>query len=134
MQMAVKKAAPAAGLTQGLSEFLAGITYDQLPEPVVARTEELFLDWLASALASRGARPITVMEQFAGTMGPQTGPAEIFTSRKRTSPFFAALVNGAASHFVEQDDCTTARCCIPGRWCFRRYWRRRRRSMRAGRN
>ena len=114
MQMAVKKAAPAAGSTQGLSEFLAGITYDQLPEPVVARTEELFLDWLASALASRGARPITVMEQFAGTMGPQTGPAEIFTSRKRTSPFFAALVNGAASHFVEQDDLHNSSVLHPG--------------------
>jgi len=114
MQMAVKKAAPVAGSTQGLSRFLAAITYEQLPEAVVARTEELFLDWLVSALASKGARPIAVMEQFAGTMGPQAGPAEIFTSRKRTSPFFAALVNGAASHFVEQDDLHNSSVLHPG--------------------
>jgi 2-methylcitrate dehydratase PrpD len=37
-------------------------------------------------------------------MGPKDGPSEILVSRQRTSPLFAALVNGAASHVVEQDD------------------------------
>ncbi|HSQ04856.1 MAG TPA: MmgE/PrpD family protein, partial [Burkholderiales bacterium] len=37
-------------------------------------------------------------------MGPRDGPSEMLTSRKHTSPLFVALVNGAASHFVEQDD------------------------------
>ncbi|GAC1627258.1 MAG: MmgE/PrpD family protein [Ktedonobacteraceae bacterium] len=37
-------------------------------------------------------------------MGPQDGPSEILVSRKRSSPLFAALVNAAASHVVEQDD------------------------------
>lgn len=44
--------------TQALCRFLAELTYSQLPEPVLARTEELYLDWLASALASQGAHPI----------------------------------------------------------------------------
>src|SRR5574340_1595533 len=104
MQMPVKAASPAAASpTQVLSEFLAAIRYEVLPEKVVARTEELFLDWFASALAGKGARPIAIMEKFAAAMGPGGGPAEMLTSRRRTSPLFAALVNGAASHFVEQD-------------------------------
>ena len=88
--------------------------YEDLPQPVVLRTEELFLDWFASALAGKGARPTRVMEQFAQEMGPQSGPCEILTSRRRTSPVFAALVNGAASHFVEQDDLHNSSVMHPG--------------------
>lgn len=87
-----------------LSEFLASVRYQDVPEPVIARTEDLFLDWFASAVAGKNARPTLVMERLAQSMGPTSGPAEILTSRGRTSALFAALINGAASHFVEQDD------------------------------
>jgi len=100
--------------TEALSAFLASIRYESLPEHVVARTEELFLDWLASALAGRNARPVAIIEQFANIMGPSQGPSEILTSRRRSSPFFAALVNGAASHFVEQDDLHNSSVLHPG--------------------
>ena len=49
--------------TQALCRFLAELTYSQLPEPVLARTEELYLDWLACALASQGAHPIPLFER-----------------------------------------------------------------------
>src|SRR5215218_8028089 len=105
MQTAVKaQPAEETNSTQVLAEFLASVRYESLPEAVVARTEELFLDWLASALAGRNARPIAAMEHFASVMGPASGPSEVLTSRSRSSPFFAALVNGASSHLVEQDD------------------------------
>ena len=97
-----------------LSEFLAALRYDMLPEPVVSRAEDLMLDWFASALAGRGGRPIQILERFAGTMGPENGPSEILTTRKRTSPFFAALVNAAASHYVEQDDLHNSSVLHPG--------------------
>ena len=47
-------------------------------------------------------------------MGPAQGPSEILTTRRRSSPFFAALVNGAASHFVEQDDLHNSSVLHPG--------------------
>lgn len=90
--------------TQELAEFVAGLRYDQLPPAVVARTEELFLDWAASALAAKGLHPIPQFEGFARAMGPASGPAEILVSRTRSSAFFAAWVNAASSHLVEQDD------------------------------
>ena len=92
------------GVTEELASFLANLRYEQLPPLVVERTKDLFLDWIASALAGRNARPTRVLEQFAAMMGPQDGPAEILVSRRRTSPLFAALVNAASSHVVEQDD------------------------------
>ena len=87
-----------------LSEFLAGLRYEDIPAAVVAKSEDLFLDWIASALAGKGARPTVAMERLASRMGPTGGAAEVLTSRARTSPLFAAMINGAASHFVEQDD------------------------------
>ena len=90
--------------TELLVQFLAGLQFEALPPAAVSRTEEAFLDWFGCALAGRGARPVRILEQFAATMGPLDGPSEILVSRRRTSPFFAALVNGAASHIAEQDD------------------------------
>ena len=115
MQMTAQKAAaPAASPTQTLSAFLSSIRYEDLPQAVVARTEELFLDWFASALAGKGARPVAVIDGFAAAMGPRDGVAENLLTRRRTSPFFAALVNAAASHFVEQDDLHNSSVLHPG--------------------
>ncbi len=90
--------------TETLAAFLAGLRFERLPAEVIEITKDLFLDWVASALAGRSARPVQILERFAGLMGPGDGPCEILVSRRRTSPLFAALVNGAASHVVEQDD------------------------------
>ena len=92
------------GVTRQLASSLADLRFEDLPNEVVARTEELFLDWVSSAFAGRNARPVEALERFAQTMGPDGGPSEILVSRRRSSPLFAALVNGASSHVVEQDD------------------------------
>jgi len=90
--------------TQALTGFLASLHDQQLPEAVISRTEDLFLDWLGSALASQGAQPIPLFERYAAKMGPASGPAGILVNGQTTSAYFAALVNGASSHLVEQDD------------------------------
>src|SRR5215207_7746833 len=90
--------------TQVLASFLASLRYEDLPDEVIARIEEFFLDWVASALAGKDAKPVRALEGFVRKMGPPHGPAEILVSRRRTSPLFAALVNAASSHVVEQDD------------------------------
>jgi 2-methylcitrate dehydratase PrpD len=90
--------------THALAAFLARLSLGDLPEPVLARTEDLFLDWLGSALASQGAHPIPLFERYAALMGPATGPSTILVKGKGTSAYFAALVNAASSHLVEQDD------------------------------
>jgi 2-methylcitrate dehydratase PrpD len=90
--------------TQALAGFLAELKYEQIPGHVLDRTEDLFLDWIGSGLASQGARPIPIFERYAERMGPSDGKAKILVSGRKTSAYFAALVNGASSHLVEQDD------------------------------
>ncbi|SCK60546.1 2-methylcitrate dehydratase PrpD [Variovorax sp. HW608] len=87
-----------------LATFAAGLAFERIPDAVVRRAEDLMLDWLGSVLAARLARPVRSIQRFAETMGPAEGPSEVLVSRRSTSPLFAALVNAAASHYVEQDD------------------------------
>jgi 2-methylcitrate dehydratase PrpD len=90
--------------SQALATFTAELAYASIPAPVLRRAEDLILDWLGSVLASGQARPVRSIERFAQLMGPGDGPSEVLISRRGTSPLFAALVNAAASHYVEQDD------------------------------
>jgi 2-methylcitrate dehydratase PrpD len=90
--------------SQELARFAAELKAEDIPATVLRRTEDLFLDWTASALAGKGAEPVEIIEGFARAMGPGDGKAEVLISRRHTSPLFAAMVNAAASHVVEQDD------------------------------
>ena len=87
-----------------LARFAANLGVGQIPPAVLRRSEDLLLDWLASALAGKGAEPVEIIERFARAMGPNDGSAQILISRRHTSPLFAAMVNAAASHVAEQDD------------------------------
>ena len=87
-----------------LAHFAAGLNYEDIPAAVMSRAEDLFLDWFGSALAGKVGRPVQAIEAFAREMGPQQGRAEVLISRRKTSPLFAAMVNGASSHYIEQDD------------------------------
>lgn len=87
-----------------LAAFAATLALADVPAPVVRRAEELMIDWLGSALAGKGARPVEAIVRFAQAMGPADGPCEILIRRRGTSPLMAAMANGASSHFAEQDD------------------------------
>ncbi|MFY3625232.1 MmgE/PrpD family protein [Achromobacter xylosoxidans] len=78
--------------------------FEDIPAPVLRRAEDLLLDCLASILAGASARPVLAIDRYAAAMGPADGPSEILINRRRTSPVFAAMVNAAAAHVVEQDD------------------------------
>ncbi len=90
--------------TRALAEFAAELRYEDIPSAVIEGAKDLMVDWLGSALAGKGARPVMALEQFAAAMGPSDGRSEIIPTRGSTSPLFAALINGAASHVAEQDD------------------------------
>src|SRR5258708_17674171 len=97
-----------------LAHFAATLRFEDIPAPVLRRAEDLFLDWFASALAGKAARPVEAIERFAITMGPAIGASEVLISRRHTSPLFAAMVNAASSHFAEQDDVHNGAVFHPG--------------------
>jgi 2-methylcitrate dehydratase PrpD len=90
--------------TRRLAEFAASLRYETLPPPVIARSRELAIDWFGSAIAGGGAAPVRAIETFALSQGPASGASTSLASGRRTSAYFAAMVNAAACHVVEQDD------------------------------
>ncbi len=87
-----------------LAAFAANLRFEDIPAPVLRRAEDLLLDCLASILAGAASRPVLAIDRYAAAMGPADGPSQILINRRRTSPVFAAMVNAAAAHVVEQDD------------------------------
>ena len=91
-----------------LAAFAANLKFSDIPTVVIARAEDLLVDWFGSAIAGKGSRPVETITQFAQQMGgfdaSHNGPSEILISRKTSSPFLAAMANAAASHVAEQDD------------------------------
>jgi 2-methylcitrate dehydratase PrpD len=107
---------------QILASFAANLEFEQIPRDVVARTEDLFLDWFGSALAGRGARPVETIQKLALDFGPQSGSCEVLISRRTSSPLFAAMINAAASHFAEQDDLHNSSVLHPATVVFPAAW------------
>jgi 2-methylcitrate dehydratase PrpD len=91
-------------LSRTLTDFVHDVRYERLGGDVVSMTKSLLLDWLGSGLAGAGAPPVKALRRFADIMGPASGPSQAFDSLSGTSPYFAAMLNAAASHVVEQDD------------------------------
>ena len=88
-----------------LARFAAELQYSDIPEAVVQKTEDLWVDWFGSAVAGHNARPVASITRFALAMGPQQGPSEVIGPQGATSsPYLAAMANAAASHVAEQDD------------------------------
>lgn len=87
-----------------LAEFAANLHYEDIPAAVIERTQALFLDTLASIIAGASTRPVQTIDRVSTHMRPDHGPSEILVSAAHSSPFFAAMINAAAAHVVEQDD------------------------------
>ncbi len=87
-----------------LAAFAAHLRFDDIPESVVRKTEDLMVDGFGSAVAGHGSRPVESIARFAQAMGSAQGPSEILVSGASNTPYLAAMANAAASHVAEQDD------------------------------
>lgn len=92
--------------TAELAAFAAQLRFADIPQTVVRKTEDLLVDWFASAVAGHGARAVETVARFATSMGPSLaqGQAEVLPTRGRSSAYLAAIANAASSHVLEQDD------------------------------
>ena len=95
-------------LSKELANFAANLKIADIPIDVIARAEDLLVDWFGSVIAGKGSRPVEIITQFAQNMSgydsSHVGPSEVLISRTGSSPFLAAMANAAASHVAEQDD------------------------------
>ena len=91
------------GLTSELAERSAALSFDQLPDDVVAMTRLCVLDWLGvTVIGSHEPAPQILLQTLAPD--PHADGASVIGHRLRVSPLQAALVNGTSSHVLDFDD------------------------------
>ncbi|KAL4815466.1 hypothetical protein BDW67DRAFT_176284 [Aspergillus spinulosporus] len=96
---------PSTTRTRALVDWASTLQFTDLPPAVIARTKDFFVDTLACAVAGREHIAVKSMLEYSKMMGPADGKCELIGFPDvKTSPAFAALVNGGAAHVVEQDD------------------------------
>jgi 2-methylcitrate dehydratase PrpD len=91
------------GLTSQLAERSAELSFDRLPDNVVAMARLCVLDWLGvTVVGSREPAPRTLLRTLAP--GQVADGASVIGHGIRVSALQAALVNGTSSHVLDFDD------------------------------
>src|ERR1700726_263169 len=93
-----------SGLTSYVGRFVTTTTYEQIPEEVIELGKKSILDGLGLALAGSRAETGSISRKYVEQIGVCNGRATIIGSAQRTSPHFAALVNGISIHADDFDD------------------------------
>jgi 2-methylcitrate dehydratase PrpD len=92
------------GLTDYVGKFVATAKYEDIPADVIELGKKSILDGLGLALAGSKARTGTLCRQFVEQAGICETKATIIGTAKKTSPRFAAFVNGVSIHADDFDD------------------------------
>ena len=99
------KEAPAATLAEQVGAWVAGLSYEDIPSPVVERGKALALDCFGLALvaantpvAATGRRALEAMGGVAG------GPSTVLATGERLTARDAAFLNGLAVGGLDWDD------------------------------
>jgi 2-methylcitrate dehydratase PrpD len=93
-----------SGLTAYVGRFVTTTTYEQIPQEVVELGKKSILDGLGLALAGSRAETGFISRKYVQQLGVCNGKATIIGSTQKTSPRFAALVNGISIHADDFDD------------------------------
>src|SRR5271165_7401023 len=105
----------AAGVTDTLSRYAAGLQLPDLPEAVVARTRLLILDLVGNIVRARhDAESTPPMLSAARVLGFAAGNTSVFGDVRRYTPAGAAFLNAALGHSLDFDDTHAAGSLHPG--------------------
>jgi len=88
-------------VTQALAEFIAGFPADRIPSPAFEAATRAVLDTLGVALAGAVEPPAALAARLAPDL--PAGSA-VWGQNRRSTPAYAALINGAAAHALDYDD------------------------------
>ncbi len=94
------------------AEFAAGLKFEDLPEEVVEKAKDLFVDF--AGLAYRGAEVESSTAVCNVMKKLSTGEAVVIGSGLRVGPEYACLANGCFSHSLELDDVINEASLHPG--------------------
>ena len=92
------------GLTDYVGKFVVNTTYEDIPADVIELGKKSILDGLGLALAGSRAQTATICRQYLQELGVCEGQAIVIGTELKTSPRFAAFVNGVSIHADDFDD------------------------------
>ena len=92
------------GLTNYVGTFVTQTKYQEIPGEVIELGKKSILDALGLALAGSRAESGSISRKYVEQTGVCNGKATIVGSTQRTSPRFAALLNGISIHADDYDD------------------------------
>ncbi|MDE0276942.1 MAG: MmgE/PrpD family protein [Defluviicoccus sp.] len=87
-----------------MAEFAGGLTFEDLPEPVLERGRVHVLDCLGLAIAGARTEAARIAGGHVAALGIADGGATVMGTSRRTVPRFAAFLNAAAMHADNFDD------------------------------
>jgi 2-methylcitrate dehydratase PrpD len=90
-------------LTVDLAKRSAALSFDQLPDDVIAMARLCVLDWLGVTLVGSHEPAPRILLQTLAPSNVEDG-ASVFGHAIRVSPRQAALINGTSSHVLDLDD------------------------------
>src|SRR5438132_10614782 len=94
----------APGLTDYVGKFVSQAKYEDIPGEVVELGKKSILDGLGLALAGSKAQTGSLCRRYLERIGVCDGQSTIIGSARKTSPRFAAFVNGISIHADDFDD------------------------------
>ena len=92
------------GVTKYVGTFVTQTKYQEIPADVIELGKKSILDGLGLALAGSRAESGPISRRYVEQAGVTRGNATIIGSAQKTSPRFAALVNGISIHADDFDD------------------------------
>jgi 2-methylcitrate dehydratase PrpD len=93
-----------SGVTNYVGEFVASTKYEDIPQEVIELGKKSILDGLGLALAGSRAETGSICRRYLDELGICDGKAIVIGSSRKTSPRFAAFVNGVSIHADDFDD------------------------------
>jgi 2-methylcitrate dehydratase PrpD len=93
-----------SGLTDYVAKFVVTTKYEDIPDDVIELGKKSILDGFGLALAGSKAQTGPLCRQYIENLNIRDGIATIIGSTRKTSPRFAAFVNGVSIHADDFDD------------------------------
>jgi 2-methylcitrate dehydratase PrpD len=104
-QTAAKGSFPQSpNLTRYVAEFVVKTSASDIPGDVGELGRKSILDGLGLALAGSVAETGELSRRYVGSLGLMPGPSTVIGSAMKTTPRFAAFVNGVSVHADDYDD------------------------------
>ncbi len=90
-------------ITRTLAEFVHATRFTDMPDPVIQKAKECFLDWLGVTLAGTTDPVAPVITRYCQSFGGRP-EASVIGTNLRTDSASAALANGVIGHALDFDD------------------------------